>query len=55
MVLLDPNEIAKTEKFVGIGEDEISDDGNLMAYTLDTTGFRQYTLHVKDLRTGKEL
>jgi oligopeptidase B len=55
VVLLDPNEIAKTEKFVHIGTDAISDDGNLMAYTLDTTGFRQYTLHVKDLRTGKDL
>ena len=23
-----------------------------LAYSLDTTGYRQYTLHVKDLRTG---
>ena len=55
VVLIDLNEIAKTEKFVAIGADEISDDGNLYAYTLDTTGFRQFTLHVKDLRTGKDL
>jgi oligopeptidase B len=30
-----------------------SDDGNLLAYTTDSTGYRQYALHVKDLRTGK--
>ena len=29
-----------------------ADDGNLLAYATDTTGYRQYTLHVKDLRTG---
>ena len=33
----------------------VSDDGNLLAYTTDNTGFRQYTLAVKDLRTGKLL
>ena len=26
-----------------------------MAYTIDYTGFRQYALHVKDLRTGQTL
>src|SRR5207245_7548488 len=31
------------------------DDANLLAYTLDNTGFRQYQLHVKDLRTGTTL
>jgi oligopeptidase B len=33
----------------------VSDDGNLPAYSTDSTGFRQYTLHLKDLRTGKTL
>jgi oligopeptidase B len=27
----------------------VSDDGTLLAYSTDTTGFRQYTLHVKAL------
>lgn len=53
-VLLDPNELAKTHKFVGIGQTTVSDDSNQLAYTVDFTGFRQYTLHVKDLRTGHE-
>jgi oligopeptidase B len=54
-VLLDLNEIASTEKFVGLGTLEVSLDGRRLAYTLDTSGFRVYTLYVKDLRTGKVL
>ncbi len=52
-VILDLNEIAVGKKFVGLGSTAISDDQNLLAYTLDFSGFRQYTLQVKDLRTGQ--
>jgi oligopeptidase B len=52
-VLLDLNALAEGEKYLSLGTAEVSDDGNLLAYTLDTTGFRQFTLFVKDLRTGK--
>jgi oligopeptidase B len=54
-VLLDVNELAKGQKFMSLGGYDLSDDGNLLAYTTDNTGFRQYTLAVKDLRTGKLL
>jgi len=54
-VLLDGNEMAKGEKFLSIGGLEVSDDGNLLAFATDTTGFREYYLSVKDLRTGKIL
>jgi oligopeptidase B len=54
-VLLDLNELAKGFNFFSLGVFEISDDGDLLAYTTDTTGFRQYTLHVKDLRLGQLL
>ena len=54
-VLLDVNELAKGQKFMSLGAYDVSDDGNLLAYTTDNTGFRQYTLAVKDLRTGKLL
>jgi oligopeptidase B len=54
-IVLDPNEMGKTHKFVGIGASAYSDDGNLLAYTVDFTGFRQYSLQVKDLRTGVTL
>src|SRR5258705_3382734 len=30
-----------------------SDDGNLLAYSTDNTGYRQYTLQIKDLRSGQ--
>jgi len=54
-VVLDVNEMAKGQKFMSLGAYNVSDDGNLLAYTTDNTGFRQYTLAVKDLRTGKLL
>jgi oligopeptidase B len=52
-VVLDANEMAKGQKFMAIAAYEVSDDGSLLAYSTDNTGFRQYTLAVKDLRTGK--
>ncbi len=36
-----------------LGAFVVSSDGNLLAYSTDNTGFRQYVLGVKDLRTGK--
>ncbi|MGA3202954.1 MAG: S9 family peptidase [Bryobacteraceae bacterium] len=54
-VLLDLNELGKGKKFVGLGGFQVSDDQNLLAYTIDYAGFRQYALRVKDLRTGKTL
>src|SRR6516225_4460668 len=54
-IVLDANELAKTHRFVGIGGMSYSDDGNLLAYTVDFTGFRQYSVQVKDLRTGATL
>jgi oligopeptidase B len=52
-VLLDVNQLAEGKKFMSVGEMAISDDANLLAYTTDDNGYRQYKLHVKDLRTGK--
>ncbi|WAS90988.1 S9 family peptidase [Nannocystis punicea] len=54
-ILLDLNEIGKREKFVGLGPKSVSNDGSVLAYGIDTTGFRQFVLRFKDLRTGKEL
>ena len=52
-IILDQNELAKGQKFMAVGTFVPSDDGNLLAYSTDNTGYRQYTLQVKDLRTGK--
>jgi oligopeptidase B len=54
-ILIDVNELAKGQAFMSLGAFSVSDDGNLLAYTTDNTGFRQFTLAVKDLRTGKML
>jgi oligopeptidase B len=54
-VLLDQNEMAKGYKYFAIGDFAPSDDGNMLAFATDTTGYRQYTLQIKDLRTGKIL
>ncbi len=52
-VTLDMNKMAEGQKFFSVGAYNVSDDSNLLAFSTDTTGFRQYTLFVKDLRTGK--
>jgi oligopeptidase B len=54
-VLLDLNKLAEGKTFLGLGAYSVSDDGALLAYSTDTTGYRQFTLHVKDLRTGQTL
>jgi oligopeptidase B len=52
-ITLDLNQLAAGQKFMSLGSYAVSDDANLLAYSTDTTGFRQYTLYVKDLRTGE--
>jgi oligopeptidase B len=52
-ILLDLNALAEGHSFLGLGGYAVSDDANWLAYSLDTTGYRQFALYVKDLRTGK--
>jgi oligopeptidase B len=54
-ITLDLNEMAKGQSFMGLNDYEVSDDGNLLLYSFDSTGYRQYVLRVKDLRTGQIL
>ncbi|HEX4756842.1 MAG TPA: S9 family peptidase [Terracidiphilus sp.] len=54
-LILDGNQLAKGHAFFSLGATDVSDDGRWLAYTTDTTGFRQYTLHIKDLETGETL
>ncbi len=54
-VLLDQNAMAKDFKYFAIGAFEPSDDGTMLAFSTDTNGYRQYTLQIKDLKTGKIL
>lgn len=52
-VTLDLNRLAAGKAFLSLGAYQVSDDASLLAYATDDTGFRQYTLFVKDLRTGE--
>ena len=52
-VLLDLNALAEGHPYLGVGAYVVSDDANWLASSLDTTGYRVYTLHVKDLRSGE--
>lgn len=55
VVLLDVNELAAGHAFMAVGAMSLSPDDNLLAYSTDNTGFRQYTLHIRDLRTGEDI
>ena len=54
-ILLDQNEMAKGLKFFSLGGLATSPDHKLLAYSTDTTGYREFTLRVRDLATGKDL
>lgn len=54
-VTLDLNELAEGKEYMSLGPYTVSDDNQLLAYATDETGFREYTLYIKDLRTGELL
>ena len=54
-ILLDVNKLAAGQPYMAIGTMVVSPDGRLLAYSTDNTGFRQYTLHIRDLTTGQDL
>ena len=54
-VMLDVNEMAKGQAYYAVSNWQVSPDQNLIAYVEDTSGRRQYTLKIRDLRTGKDL
>jgi oligopeptidase B len=51
-IVLEMNELAEGKPYLDIGAFTVSDDGKLLAYSTDETGFRQYDLRVKDLASG---
>jgi len=52
-VILDQNALAAGKAFHALGGFDVSPDAQLLLYLQDTTAFREYTLYVKDLRTGR--
>jgi oligopeptidase B len=51
-IVLDLNALAAGHPFFSLGAYTVSDEGRWLAYTTDVTGFREYTLSIKDLDTG---
>lgn len=54
-ITLDLNQLAIGKSFMGLGAYAVSDDGNLLAFSTDSTGFRIYNLQIKNLATGELL
>jgi oligopeptidase B len=54
-ILLDQNELAKGLKYFAVGTMTFSPNERFMAYSVDTNGYRQYKLQIKDLQTGEIL
>ncbi|HET7041889.1 MAG TPA: S9 family peptidase, partial [Gemmatimonadales bacterium] len=54
-VLLDLNQMAVGHGYMAVGVMSVSDDDRLLLYSTDHTGFREYTLRVRDLSTGTDL
>ena len=51
-IVLDLNALAVDHAYFAVDSFVVSDDGSLLAYSVDTTGSREYTLQLKDLATG---
>ncbi len=54
-ILADENAMAEGKKYFRIGNFSVSPNHNLLAYSVDYDGDEEYTIHVKDLTTGKLL
>lgn len=54
-VLLDSNADADGHDYYGLGAFSVSDEGNLLAWSVDTTGDERYTVRFKDLSSGELL
>ncbi|WP_236905448.1 hypothetical protein [Collimonas arenae] len=54
-ILLDENQLAHGKEFFEVESFSVSPDDRYLAYSTDTTGYRQYQLHIKDLSSGQLL
>lgn len=54
-VLLDDDAEAAGHEFYSLGSFDVSPDGRLLLWAVDTVGDERYVLHVKDLETGERL
>ena len=54
-IILDLNLLARGRAYLGLGTLDISPSAGLLAYSADYTGFREYTLYIKNLADGSLL
>ena len=54
-IILDCNRLAKGKPYLGLGVLDVSPDARLLAYSADFSGFREYTLRFRDLKTQRDL
>ena len=54
-IVLDQNVLAAGHGYLRLGALEVSPDHRLVAYTVDTSGAEEFTLFIKDLKTGSLL
>jgi oligopeptidase B len=54
-VLLDQNPLANGHNYFRLGASAVSPDHRLLAYSVDTSGSEEFTLFIKDLKTGELL
>ncbi|RMH72978.1 MAG: S9 family peptidase [Gemmatimonadetes bacterium] len=54
-IILDVNQLAEGHTYCHVGQIGVSPDHRWMAYVLDTTGYEDYTLYIKNLQTGELL
>ena len=53
-ILLNVNEMSVGHEYFRVGGIDVSPDNKIMAYSVDTISRRLYTIHFKNLETGKE-
>jgi oligopeptidase B len=53
-ILVDANAEAKGHGYYRVGGNEVSASQNLLAFLDDVSGRRQYTLRIRDLKTGRD-
>ncbi len=54
-ITLDLNEMSKSVPFLSVAAYEVNDAGDILAYSTDTTGFREYKTQFKNLTSGEIL
>lgn len=53
-ILLNMPKMAKDQSYFAVGDQSVSENNELLAYSVDLVSRRQYTIHIKNLSTGEK-